>query len=89
MAPASKVINFRAPADKRALIDPAVEVSGVSRTEFILDAACDKAREVLADQTQFSLSPQELKRFNALLDAPLESNAAIRRLLSTPAPWER
>jgi len=89
MAPASKVINFRAPADKQALIDRAVAVSGVSRTEFILDAACDKARKVLADQTQFSLSPQELKRFNALLDAPLESNAAIRRLLSTPAPWER
>jgi uncharacterized protein (DUF1778 family) len=24
-----------------------------------------------------------------LLDAPLQDNAAIRRLLSTPAPWER
>ncbi|MEN5393433.1 DUF1778 domain-containing protein [Stenotrophomonas sp. TWI377] len=88
MALPSKVINFRAPADKQALIDRAVKISGVSRTEFILDAACDKAREVLADQTQFSLTSQELKRFNALLDAPLESNAAIRRLLNTPAPWE-
>lgn len=89
MALASKVINFRAPADKQALIDRAVEVAGVSRTEFILDAACEKARDVLADQTQFSLSPQELRRFNALLDAPLEHNAAIRHLLRTPAPWER
>jgi len=89
VALATKVINFRAPADKQALIDRAVEIAGVSRTEFILDAACEKAREVLADQTQFSLSPQELRRFNALLDAPLENNAAIRKLLSTPAPWER
>lgn len=88
-AVASKVINFRAPADKQALIDRAVAVSGVNRTEFILDAACEKAREVLADQTQFALSKQDLQRFNALLDAPLENNVALRRLLSTPAPWER
>lgn len=88
-AVASKTINFRAPAAKQALIDHAVEVSGMNRTEFILDAVCEKAREVLADQTQFALSRQALQRFNALLDAPLENNAAIRRLLATPAPWER
>ena len=86
---ASKVINFRAPAAKQALIDHAVEVSGTSRTEFILDAVCEKAREVLADQTRFALSRQDLQRFNALLDAPLTNNAAIRRLLDSPAPWER
>ncbi|MGH8031292.1 MAG: DUF1778 domain-containing protein [Luteimonas sp.] len=85
----SKVINFRAPAAKQELIDHAVEISGMSRTEFILDAACEKAREVLADQTQFAVSGKALKQFNALLDAPLADNAAIRRLLATPAPWER
>jgi uncharacterized protein (DUF1778 family) len=89
MGTPSKVINFRAPADKQALIDRAVEISGVNRTEFILDAACEKAREVLADQTQFVLSAENLRRFNAALEAPLEDNPAIRRLLNTPAPWER
>lgn len=84
----SRVINFRAPAAKQALIDRAVEISGMSRTDFILDAACAKAREVLADRTQFALDRTALRRFNALLDSPLEDNAAIRRLLSTPAPWE-
>lgn len=88
-ATASKVINFRAPAAKQLLIDHAAEISGMNRTEFILDAACEKAREVLADQTRFALDRQDLQRFNALLDAPLENNEAIRRLLSTPAPWER
>ena len=85
----SKVINFRAPAAKQALIDRAVEVSGMNRTEFILDAVCEKAREVLADQAQFALSRQAMRRFNALLDAPLADNVAIRRLLATPAPWDR
>lgn len=88
-APASKVINFRAPAAKQALIDHAAEVSGMNRTEFILDAACERAREVLADQTRFALGRDELKRFNARLDAPLAKNPAIRRLLATPAPWEK
>lgn len=87
-AAASKVINFRAPAAKQALIDQAVEVSGMNRTEFILDAVCEKAREVLADQTGFTLSREDMKRFNALLDAPLTDNAALRRLLATPSPWE-
>lgn len=85
----SKVINFRAPAAKQALIDRAVAVSGKNRTEFILDAACEKAREVLADQTQFGLNRQALQRFNELVEAPLENTDAIRRLLTTPAPWER
>ncbi|NZA25509.1 DUF1778 domain-containing protein [Luteimonas sp. SJ-92] len=86
---ASKVISFQVPATKQALIDHAAEVSGMSRAEFILDAVCEKAREVLADQARFALSRQGLRRFNALLDAPLENNKAIHRLLSAPAPWER
>lgn len=85
----TKVINFRAPAAKQALIDHAAKVSGKNRTDFILDASCEKAREVLADQTHFALSRHAMQRFNELIEAPLGNNAAIRRLLSTPAPWER
>ena len=88
-ATASKVINFRVPATKQALIDHAAHVSGKNRTDFILDALCEKAREVLADQTHFSLSRQAMQRFNKLIEAPLENPDALRRLLGTPAPWER
>lgn len=88
-APATKIINFRAPAAKQALIDQAASVSGQNRTEFILEASCEKAREVLADRTHFAVRREAAQRFNALLDAPLENPEALRRLLSTPAPWER
>ena len=87
--PAAKTINFRAPASKQALIDHAAQVMGKSRTEFILEATCEKAREVLADQTHFVLSRQALQRFNELIQAPLTNTDALQRLLSTPAPWER
>jgi uncharacterized protein (DUF1778 family) len=88
-ATATRVINFRAPAAKQALIDHAAQVSGKNRTEFILDASCEKAQEVLADQTQFALSRQALQRFNELIEAPVMNTDALRRLLSTRAPWER
>ncbi|WP_421571200.1 hypothetical protein [Stenotrophomonas sp. PD6] len=42
-----------------------------------------------ADQTQFVLSTDNLRRFNAALGASLEDNAAICRLLSYKAPWDR
>lgn len=86
----TQVINFRAPVAKQALIDRAAKVMGKNRTEFILDASCEKAQAILADQTTFSLSTADLARFNALLDAPLpaENADAIRRLLAAKAPWE-
>lgn len=87
-AATSKVINFRAPAAKQALIDQAAEITGKNRTDFILDAVCEKAREVLADQTRFALGPHALQRFNALIETPLDADA-VRRLVETPAPWER
>ncbi len=87
-ATATKVINFRAPASKQALIDHAAAVLGKNRTEFILEASCEKAREVLADQTEFTLGHRALQRFNALIDAPLTEPDVLQRLLDTPAPWE-
>ena len=89
MATATKLINFRAPAAKQALIDHAAQASGKNRTDFILDASCEKAREVLADQTNFALSSEAWQRFNDLVEAPLANSAALRHLLATPAPWER
>lgn len=80
-------INFRVPAEKRALIDHAADVSGKNRTEFMLDALCEKAHEVLADRTHFQLSDDHLAAFNRLLDAPVSD--AVVRLLTKRTPWDR
>ncbi len=81
------IINFRAPKAQKALIDRAADAVGKKRTEFMLDALCEKAHEVLADRTQFQLSAQRLASFNRLLDEPV--NAAALRMLSKRAPWDR
>lgn len=89
MAVAAFVINLRAPAAKRALIDQAAEVQGKSRTDFMLEAACEKAQQVLLDRTVFALDAQRFQHFVQLLDAPVKPNEALKRLLAKPAPWEQ
>ena len=88
-ATTTRVINFRAPAAKHALIDHAAQVSGKNRTDFILDASCKKAQEVLADRTHFALNRRALLRFHELVEAPLANTDVLLHLLSTAAPWER
>lgn len=87
--PASTVINLRTPPAQRDLIDRAARLSGKSRTEFMLEASREKAEQVLLDQTLFAVDARAYKALGALLDAPLESNVAVKRLLTRPAPWEK
>ena len=81
-------INLRAPVPQRSLIDQAARVVGKSRTDFMLEAACERAQQVLLDQTVFALDAARFKRFQALLDAPVMQGAALRKLLRRQAPWE-
>ncbi len=83
------VINLRAPAFRRDEIDRAARVQGKSRTEFMLDAASEKAQQVLLDRTDFTLSAAQYRRFVELLDAPLANPKAVKRLLSRKAPWDK
>ena len=81
-------INLRAQAPQRSLIDQAARVTGKTRTDFMLEAACERAQQVLLEQTLFALDAGRFKRFQALLDAPVEHGAALRKLLRRQAPWE-
>ncbi|AND70646.1 hypothetical protein ATSB10_31920 [Dyella thiooxydans] len=81
-------INLRAKAAQRSLIDQAAQVAGKSRTDFMLEAACERAQQVLLERTVFTLDANRFKRFQALLDAPVETGEALRKLLRRQAPWE-
>ena len=48
-------INLRALPEQRDLIDQAARLLGKNRSDFMLDAACDKAQSVLLDQVFFNL----------------------------------
>jgi uncharacterized protein (DUF1778 family) len=55
----------------------------------MLETACREAEAVLLDRRYFALSSEDFKRFTSLLDKPPASNARLRRLLKTKAPWEQ
>jgi uncharacterized protein (DUF1778 family) len=82
-------INIRAKARQRDLIDRAARRLGRSRTDFMLEAACRQAEDVLLDQTFFSVDAGTFAKFRALLDRPLPPTDKLRRLLKTKAPWDK
>ena len=54
-----QVLQLRASAEQRQLIDQAAAAEGISRTEFILRSCQERARDVLLDRTLFSLTPEQ------------------------------
>ena len=60
-----------------------------SRSDFMLEAACREAQDVLLDQTFFTVDAGTFTQFQALLDKPLPPTDKLRRLLKTKAPWEQ
>ena len=82
-------INIRAKARQRDLIDQAAERLGRSRSDFMLEASCRKAEDVLLDQAFFGVNAGTFAKFHALLDQPLPPTDKLRRLLKTKAPWDK
>lgn len=82
-------INIRIKTTQRDLIDQAAERLGRSRSDFMLEAACRRAEEVLLDQLFFTVDEKTFKQFQALLDRPLPVSNRLKRLLKTKAPWEK
>ena len=48
-------INLRVSSEQRDLIDRAAKVLGKSRSDFMLEVACERAQVVLLDQIFFGL----------------------------------
>lgn len=80
-------INLRALPQQRDLIDQAAQLLGKNRSDFMLEAACDKAQAVLLDQIFFNLDADKFRQFNELLDAPPRPNPGLERLMAVKAPW--
>jgi len=83
-------INIRARNAQRDLIDRAAEAVGKNRSDFMLEAACERARNVMLDQTFFGLDTKTFERFRVLVDRPLppRNRASLRRLLARKPPWK-
>ena len=81
-------ISIRAKAGQRDLIDQAAERLGRSRSDFMLEAACRQAEDVLLDQSFFALDAKGFAAFQQMLDRPPAPTDRLRRTLKARALWD-
>jgi uncharacterized protein (DUF1778 family) len=82
-------INMRVDRRHRDLIDRAAQISGKTRTEFMLETACRAAEDTILDQRVFFADAEQYQRFTEALDAPAQPHEMLKTLLSKKAPWDK
>ncbi|MDH2997676.1 toxin-antitoxin system protein [Pasteurellaceae bacterium LFhippo2] len=82
-------INLRAMPNQRDLIDHAAQLLGKTRSDFMLEVACNYAQDVILDQTLFQLEQERFNRFVEILEQPATSNQGLNKLLSTKSAWDK
>jgi uncharacterized protein (DUF1778 family) len=87
--PKRETLNIRIPSETRGLIDRAARAQGKTRTVFVLEAARNAAEEALFNQRVILTTPEAYAEFIARLDRPPQPNAALRKTMQTPAPWDQ
>jgi uncharacterized protein (DUF1778 family) len=81
-------LNIRIKPSERGMIDRAAELTGKTRTDFVLDAARRAAVDALTDRSLFLVDADTFAQFSAALDAPPQHNKKLTRTMQTPAPWD-
>src|SRR5215510_2768755 len=82
------LIQIRASAATKALLNRAASLRGQKLSEFMLESARRQAEETILDQRTFFLDERAHARFLALLDSPPKPSAKVRARLKRKAPWE-
>jgi uncharacterized protein (DUF1778 family) len=82
------VIQIRASAEAKAILNKAAALRGQKLSEFMLESARRQAEETILDQRTFFLDDSSHARFLTLLDAPPKPSAKVRARLNRKAPWQ-
>jgi uncharacterized protein (DUF1778 family) len=82
------VIQIRASAEAKAILNRAAALRGQKLSEFMLESARRQAEETILDQRVFFVDDSAHARFLALLDAPPGPSAKVRARFARKAPWE-
>ncbi len=83
-----EVIQIRASAEAKAILNRAAALRGQKLSEFMLESAHRHAEDTILGQRTFFLDDAAHARFLALLDAPLKPSAKARGRLNRKPPWQ-
>src|SRR5262245_55676550 len=81
------VIQIRASAETKAILNRAAALRGQKLSEFMLESARQRAEETILDQRTFFLDDAGHARFLALLDSPPRPSRAVGARLTRKPPW--
>ncbi len=81
-------LSIRTSAPDKTLLEEAARVRRMNMSQFVLESSLDAARAVLADQSEFRLSPKEWEEFCLRLDAPPRTIPALVQLFSEADPFQ-
>lgn len=82
--PRSRRIDVRVSDEQDTLIRQAAALKGQTVTGFLLDAAQERARELMDERRHVVLSDRAFERFAAALDTPGEVVPELRELFELP-----
>ncbi len=84
----NQVINIRVQEKQRDLIDSAASILGKTRSDFMLEVACQEAQNIICDNTFFALDDEKYQEFLAILDSPPKADEELRKFLTAKSPWD-
>jgi len=85
----SAPINIRVYPSDRDLIDRAAKIVSKNRADFMMESAMSEAKNVILDQTLFSISETDFEHVDKILSAPLNENLGYLKLMNKDIPWEQ
>jgi uncharacterized protein (DUF1778 family) len=82
-------IELRATQADRALIVRAAEACNMKLSEFAVSHLVTDSRRILADRTEFVLSPEAQAEWETINTRPARDLPSLRKLLERPSPFEQ
>jgi uncharacterized protein (DUF1778 family) len=81
-------LDVRASEHQKAVIAKAAELKHTSISDFVLENAYQAASQVIADETNIKMPPEQWEAFCQALDTPPKRIPALVKLLNEPSVFD-
>jgi uncharacterized protein (DUF1778 family) len=83
------LIQIRASAATKAILNRAAALRGQKLSEFMIESARVRAEETLLDQRLFTLDNDAYQKFLEMLDAPPKPDKSLQTRMRRKPSWKR
>jgi len=76
-------LNIRISQQEKATIVRAAKIKQMSLSDFIISNACEVAKQIIAEETNVVMPPEQWQAFCQALDSPPKRIPALAKLLNS------